>query len=251
MSKYTVKRIEEITKYMNETIPAAINEGITVQKYLNEHRTTLNLSIIQAIFGAEFIKGENDGDVQKVKINHRPADVTELAQITHLLNDFIANVENPFLASSDEVIVVTEDDMDIPARASAIAAAALPQINKFNNKNIQNYIFGNDDPGAALSHKMITGMDVYDLAAVAKKIHTHKLRNTMLIIGGVALILTGGIVATGMLIKGRGEEAATNEEGAIINDDGVEINDDGVDINDDVEINDVDINDDVPSVQMD
>lgn len=241
MSKYTDKRIEEITSLVTKDIPAAINNGISVDEYLNKYRMTLNLTIIQAIFGAEFEKPKKEGKNAKIKFNHKRADVGDLAIICRLLNDFIGNVESPFLSQNagGDCFSNAGDDMAIPDRIAT--APALPELEKVNNKKIYNYIFGSDGR-AAISKMMLTGMDVYDLATVAKKIKKVKTRNTMLLIGGIALVVTGGTVATVCFINNKKKHKA-DAEGDVPD----------VDL-DDIDVDDIDVGDagmdDVPNVEL-
>lgn len=199
MSKYTQKRIEEIQALTTKEIPAAINEGISVDEYLNKYRLTLNLTIIQAIFGAEFITPKKEGKDVKVKFNHKLADVAELSTISHILDDFIGSVENPFICPNVETDDYDDcdEDMDIPACIESFTA--LPELTKVNTKKINEYLFG----GVSISKMMLAGKDIYDLAVVAKKIKKTKVRNAMLLIGGIALVVTGGAVATACIINSK------------------------------------------------
>jgi hypothetical protein len=198
MSKYTQKRIAEISALTMTDIPAAIDNGVSVEEYLNRYRMTLNLTIIQAIFGAEFAIPKKEGKNYQVKFKHKLANSEEIAMITRAINDFIANVEAPFLSeNAADVFENADDDMSIPTRVGE--APSIPALEKVNNKKIYEYIFGDE----GVSKMILTGMDVIELAAVAEKIKKTKNRNTMLLIGGIALVVTGGAIATVCVVKSR------------------------------------------------
>lgn len=235
MSNYTEKRIEEIRTLVTKEIPAAIDAGISIDEYLTKHRVALNLTIIQAIFGAEFSDPKKEGKDCKVKFNHKLADVSELATISHLLDDFIGDIENPFL--SPEFESGNGDDMSIP---TCVRSYALPELEKVNNKKVTDYIFG----GNAISKMMLTGRDICDLAAVAQKIKKTKVRNTMLLIGGIALVVTGGAVATVCVVNNKKKHNDVDTDTPTVDLDGT-----------DIDVPDVDLdgtsNDDVPRVELD
>ena len=186
MSKYTKERINEIKKFI-DVIKDEINKGISPEVYLNSYRLPLNLSVIQAIFGTTFINPNKEGKSVKIKFNHSLANIEELAELSHILDDFIGNVENPFFNQNNEYNDIDED-IDIPANC---LINSIPNLEKVNNKKINEYIFGTN----SISKMMISGRDIYDLAAVAQKIKKTKIRNTMLLVGGIALVITGGAVA--------------------------------------------------------
>lgn len=240
MSKYTQKRIDEIKNLTTVDIPNAIKNEISVDEYLNKYRMTLNLTIIQAVFGCEFDKPKKK-DNYKVKFNHKLPTSDELATITRLINDFVTYVENPFLAknySNNECAVQTIEDMEIPVRCEY---PNLPELEKVNSKKINEYIFGNN----AISMIPIGAMDIVELAAVAEKIKKVKTRNRMLLIGGIAIVLTGGAIATAAVVRSKMKNK--NAENDI--DPDADLNEIDVDMSD-IDVDDVMSDDDSPSVDF-
>ena len=228
MSKYTKKRIDEIRELVTDKLPNAIKNDIEVNDYLSKYRVTLNLTVIQAVFGAEF-EPEKKSSGYKVKYKHKPACQSELVEISRLLHNFIESIEKPYMHLDFE-----EDDMSIPVNGST---ASLPTLEKVSNKKIKGYIFENHN---AVAKAMLNGMDVFELAMVSEKIRKHKMRNIAIIVGGIALVATGGIVAASIINKKKKDDD-------IINDD---INIDDSDIND-IDDVDVDIDNDIPNVELD
>lgn len=190
--KYVAERIEEIKSMVSTTLPNAINKGIDVNKYLTRCRVPLNLTVIQAVFGAEFKEDEKKGGY-KVKFKHKPASQEELLEISRLLNHYIETVEKPALGFDD----YDEDDMSIPAAVPA-TTIGLPKLEKYSSKNIREYIFDRHD---AISKTMLNGMDVFELATVSKKIRKHKNLKIAFVIGGIALVATGGVAAATIISK--------------------------------------------------
>ena len=225
MSKFTKKRIEEIQALTTQHIPEAINRGITNEAY-DELRITLNLTVIQAVFGLEFNFNKKDNKPAKIKYNHKVADSEEVAVIARLMDTFVNFIEKPYFGS--DVVISADNDMEIPVKEQMVSV--MPALDKVRNKNIHDYIFGNDG-GAAISRMLLNGMDVVEMAATAKKVKKIKTRNTMLIIGGITLLVTGGIVA-GICIN----NAKKNDDV----DDGPEVDMSEID---NIEIEDVDMSD--------
>ena len=189
MSAFTKNRIDEIISLTTKDIPEAINNGIEFDKYC-QCRMALNLTVIQAVFGVELNRPDEEKS-PKIRFNHRVANAADIATIAKLMDDFVRNVENPYM----EVAGGYDDDMSIPNKEHFIPA--LPTLEKVNNKKIHDYIFGSDG-GTAISKLMISGMDVVELSAVAHHVKKIKIRNTMILIGGIALVLIGG----GMAVAG-------------------------------------------------
>lgn len=235
-SRYASERIKEIEELTRNTIPTAIKGGIGVDQYLCQYRMTLNLTIIQAIFGIEFTP-KKDGKMTKVKFKHKLATASELATISRLLNEFISKYEKDFLYNSEyECFADAEDDIDIPNRNIDIP---LPTLDKVNNKNINEYIFGTSSKYGT-STSLITAMDIYDLAATAEKIKKVKNRNTVLLIGGITLVVAGGAIATICIANNKKKEKEIDES-----------IDDIDDINiDEINADDIDMDMDVPQIDI-
>lgn len=177
MGKYVEERIKEIERMTLVDIPSHINNGIDIETYI-KYRITLNLTVIQAVFGAEI--EEN----QKMKFKHRIANSEELLKISHLMNDFVNNYEYKYISFN---VDDDDDDMDIPRQTTNL----IPKLEKVNNKMIKDYVFS--DMG--ISKMFITGLDIYELALTASKIKKTKNRNLMLIIAGITLVVAGGTIA--------------------------------------------------------
>ena len=199
MSKFTEKRIAEIESIINNNVTKAFNDGIDIDEYGNQIRTVLNLTVIQAIFGAEFTKPKKDGKSSKVKFNHKLANTKELSKISQLLNTLVA-MEIKYMQESMNIQDrdIDDDDMDIPERV--VTNGYLPTLDKVNKKKINEYIFGKEGQDSkAISRLYISGMDVLELAATAEKIHKTKIRNTAIIVGGISLVIIGGVATVSII----------------------------------------------------
>ena len=193
--KYVEERINEIRKLTMDQIPNAINSGIDdIQRYFVEYRIPLNITIIEAVFG--IVVKDDEKKKNKLHFNQKRATTEELSVITHLLNDFIQMVENPFF----EGFMTADDDDDMGIPNDVRCSASLPTLEKVNNAKIHEYIFSADN---AVTKMTISGSDIIELAAVAEKIKRVKTRNAMLLIGGIALVVTGGVIATVAITRSR------------------------------------------------
>ena len=231
MSKFTEKRIHEIAALTTNEIPNAINNGISREVY-DQYRMTLNLTVIQAVFGVEFDRPKKDGKPCKIKFNHKVANAGEIATITKLMDDFVSRVENGYISEMmDDADIINDADMIIPTREQFVPA--LPELEKVTNKKIHEYIFGSDG-SAAISKLMISGMDVVEMAAVAEKIKKTKTRNTMLLIGGIALVVTGGAIAGVCINNAKKNKASINDDDApVVELDDIDVDTDDMDISND------------------
>lgn len=231
MSKFTTKRIEEIRSLTTVDIPNEIQNGIDIERYL-KLRMTLNITILQAILGSEFIKKKDE--TYKVKFIHRLPKNKELFTITSLIDDFI-ELENGFFKAYNDRFVDPIEDMEIPS--TDICSNDLPELEKVNSKNVYEYIFGAN----GISRHLLTGKDIIKIAADAEKIKKAKFFKTMIITASALAILAGGAVATVAIVNNNKKK---NEN---LRDPDIDVNDiDLVDITED----DI-INEDTPKVDFD
>jgi len=132
-----------------------------------------------------------------------------------------------------------EDDMSIPCAVEA----PLPQLEKYNHKNLNGYIF---DSVNGVGRRIITSMDILPLASMAEKARKTKNLHTMLIIGGIALVITGTIVAIHIINKNKNDDNSDMADAENID---VSIADDiDVSVADDIDVSDAE---DIPVVELD
>lgn len=202
---FTKDTMNKIKVRMTKTIPDEIANGISVDDYMTKCRVPLNLEILEVIFGAKLENLDKSGNVKVDKKTNIPVTsfnqplptLADLSNLVAMLNNFIIKVEQPFLSGAGygaECFTTGEDDMSIPC----VSEAPLPQLGKYSHKKMNEFIF-NDMNG--LGRRIITGMDILPLASIAEKARKAKNLHTMLIIGGVALVITGTVVAIHVMNK--------------------------------------------------
>lgn len=197
MSKKKTSRIESIRKITTVDIPALMNgDQVDPNQYMVK-RLELNMSVIQLLIGGDFTEAK-DGKEWKIKFNHKLPSRSELAEIARIMEDFVANVETPFMAAVQRAAsgATGNDDMSIPPQAALdpTARIGLPKIEKINAKKLKNYIFGYDGK-PAMSRLMLNAADCLEIAVMGEDLRKKTNRNRMLIAGGIALLLTGGVAA--------------------------------------------------------
>lgn len=245
--KFVEERINNIRTLATKDIPAIVKgETVDCQVY-NEARCVLNNHLIQALIGGEFVENKKGPEHHNIRFCHALPTRQELSEIVQIMDIFTKTVEMPFmeeLYASDD-----PDDMNIPPRNSnlshAFAGSGINKIEHITAKNLKNYVFGYDGQ-VALIEIMLSAADCMQIAAMGEDLRKRTNRNKMLIIGGIALVVTGGIAA-GMYIsskKDRDGEVPEIEDNTIDN-----IDDIGVDVDD---VTGVEINsDDAPVVTID
>lgn len=195
MSKKKTSRIESIRKITTVDIPTLMNgDQVDPNQYMMK-RLELNMSVIQFLIGGDFTEAK-DGKEWKIKFNHKLPSRSDLAEIARIMEDFVTNVESPFMAAVQRAAGGnTGDDMSIPqASLEPAAHVGLPKIEKINAKKLKNYIFGYDGK-PAMSRLMLNAADCLEIAVMGEELRKKTNRNRMLIAGGIALLITGGVVA--------------------------------------------------------
>lgn len=226
-------RIESIRKITTVEIPALMNGGqVDANQYMMK-RLELNMSVIQFLIGGDFTEAKG-GKEWKIKFNHKLPSRSDLAEVARIMDDFVANVEAPFMAAVQRAATGGDnaDDMSIPVNAALEPAhVGLPKIEKINSKKLKNYIFGYDGK-PAMSRLMLNAADCLEIAVMGEELRKKVNRNRMLIAGGIALLITGGAVAAVCIHK---RNKKSEEE-----------------LDDLIECGDVNINDsDMPTAEID
>ena len=230
--KFSEKILKELEVLVKNDVPAKINRGITLDEYYDLRRA-INFTVMQAVFGMEIKYKDKTGKIT-TKFNHKPAKIEVLNAIADIIDTYIANIERPFLDAAKNVV---DDDMYIPVISDNHQLSPLEKVNK---KSINSYMFGSN----GLSDLMINGKDVYAMATEATKIRKTKNRNTVLIIGGITLLLAGGVVTILALSGSKGKRSDEDED---VPDTTL---DKDIDLSLDTDV-DLNISDDVPSVDFD
>ena len=207
-NKKMENQISEIRNWATQGIPALIasKPGLDVKGYFQEGRLCLNLLLIETLIGAEITAdtGKNAKGDYKIKFNRRLPTATELAEISEIVAKFIKDVEKPFL---DQFTTTDPGDMNIPDDVSTI------RLEKINAKSMKELIFGGAGP---VTNRMLNAIDCIQLAGVGEQLRKRTIRNRVLIVGGIALVVTGGtIVGVNMYKKHKDKVAAdTGTDGA-------------------------------------
>ncbi|MCM1220116.1 MAG: hypothetical protein NC548_37060 [Lachnospiraceae bacterium] len=201
-------KIAEIKKWTTTDIPALINHpDCDAKMYFQKGRLVLNLMLIEALIGAEIKKDEGKkakGDYV-IKFNRHLPTASELGEIVDIVDTFVTEVETPFL---DRIAPMQSgDDMGIPQKSNI-------RLEKLNKKSMYDLIFngGND----AMTNRMINTVDCVQLAGIGEQLRKKTIRNRVLIVGGVALVITGaGMVGYNMYKK---KHEGNNENSGDVND---------------------------------
>lgn len=178
------KALVEIRKFALEEIPDILDEIETEQDYQARCRIPLNILIIEYCFGAECKKPKKDGGKCDMKYNHKRPSSEQVAELTKIVDEFVKEVEDPFLAG----LVPEDDDMAIPSKDDY----AVPTLEKVNKKKIRNYIFGYDGK-SSMTRARIVAADIPAIALLGKDVRKNIKRNRMLLVGGIALVITAGV----------------------------------------------------------
>lgn len=219
-SNHVNNQISQIRAWATKGIPELIekNPGMDDKEYFQKGRLCLNLLLIETLIGAEFTQsdGKNGKGDYKLKFNHRLPSKSDVADISAIMGEFIKNVENPFMeqfGAADE-----DSNMGIPT--------ASLRLEKVNTKSMKDLIFGS----GCTTNRMINAIDCVQLAAVGEQLRKKTIRNRVLIVGGIALVITGG-TAVGMNLYKKHKDKAD-------------------DAGDDTPVVDIDA-DDMPEVNLD
>lgn len=245
--------IEAIKKIIDDIDKMTDNPSLSEDDYLMNGRIVLNMAIIQTLLGAEFAEPKKEGKGYSLKFNGKLPNRTELAEIVQILNDFIGEVENPFLDDlysveagvdpQEDDMGITDDDYD-PVFSTM---NNIPTVEKWDKKKLRDYIFGYDGK-SAMSKAMLTGMDCIHLAAIGEEMKKKNETKKMLIIGGVVIAIAAGAVTLAVINNKRKKKAEENTFIDEMDDIGVDM--DGVDIDDDELTEVADDTDDAPVVEM-
>ena len=198
--RFITTQIEKMRTLAFTEIPQklAANPAMPLDAYLDECRLALNMVAVSALTGGEFVESKKkDGDKKwKVKFDHSLPNKTELLQICDIMNSFIGTVENPFLKRFVIPPEAGENDMEIPDQGQQPVAFGtnVPKIEKINKKKLESYIFGKDGK-PSMCKMLLTSIDCIQIAALGEDLRKKENIDKMLIIGGIALALTGAAVA--------------------------------------------------------
>jgi len=230
-------QIAEIKKWATEGIPAIIaDQNVDLKTYFQKGRLVLNLMLIEALTGAEISRvegGKANGDY-KIKFNRRLPKPNELAQIAGIVDKFIAEIENPFIA---RFTVADPENMDIPVGEGGSSI----RLEKINKKAMKELIFGG---GAdAMTNRMINAIDCVTLAGIGADLKKKIIRNRVLIVGGIAMVITAGGVIGYNVYKKKNSDGCDN---APVDEPAVEIGGDDM-----PEVNVDDTTGDAPVVTID
>lgn len=191
MSKFVQEQVKEIKRITTEVIPNIISiESEAQLENYNDARMQLNKVIIQACIGGEF-KQNKKGD-NHITFTKKLPSKKELAEIVNIIDVFMKTTELPYLKDMSE-FTDDADDIEIPNEIEyGPIGSGIIEIEKINNKKLTNYIFGKDGNEAIMKYILNTS-DIIQLASIGEDLRKKRNRNMMLLIGGVALVLAGGV----------------------------------------------------------
>lgn len=233
MSKNFVKnQIEVIKKMSTVEIPAILATGKVDPQVYKLKRLQMNMEIIQALIGGEFIEPKKGGKEWKIKFCKKLPNRSELAEIISMVDVFTRTVEDQFLDQLQNA-TAPAGDMSIPTADLIVnAGSELPKIEKINGKKLRDYIFGYDGK-EAISQLMLNASDCMMIAAAGEDLRKKSNRNKMLIVGGIALLLVGGTAAAVVIHKRRKGEKIANMDIDMSDIGEVDVDDMDVSIDDD------------------
>lgn len=185
--KFQANVIEDIRKMAEIQIPAAIQskDGISIDSY-HELRMTMNILIISALLGAEFVPNKKKNEM-KMKSNHMLPTKEEIAVISSILDKFINEVEEPFFEIAEESI--SDPDMEIPC----VGGGMIPtKIEKTNKKKVRNVMLGYEG-NSAISEDYFTAADCIAIAALGEQLRRKQNIQRALIIGGIVIVATAAV----------------------------------------------------------
>lgn len=191
--KFVEETISEIKEFCTVTVPAMAAQINDPTAYLMNQRAALNNLIIEAMLGCEITVGATEKE-NKVKFNHHLPSMAQVREVVNIVDDFIANVENPMLAALINAGQAESDDLAIPQEFElkiGDEVQRVTMIDKVSNKKLKSEIFER----RLMQTVKMTGKDVLALAALGQEARKRSCRNKMLIIGGIQILLLGGLTA--------------------------------------------------------
>lgn len=191
MSKFVQEQVKEIERLTTIVIPDIIKvESADQADNYNDARMQLNKVIIQACIGGEFKQNKKGNN--SIAFTKKLPSVKELAEIVNMMDVFMKTTELPYLKEMT-TISDNEDDIEIPSEIEyGPVGSGIIEIENINSKKLRNYIFGKDGNEAIMKYILNTS-DIIQLVSIGKDLRKKRNRNMMLMIGGIALVVTGGV----------------------------------------------------------
>lgn len=193
MSKKIETRIQEIQAQMDQIKAATTGTTELAYKDYLGQRVGLNLLIISTMLGATVKKSKKEKF--EFKFDKKLPNKSELATIIEKVNQFVTDVEIPYLDGISVEVEESEEDMSIPPKATAqveVGGCNVPVVEKWNPKKARDYIFGYDGKNA-MSQAMLNSLDFIKIAGIGEELRKRSNRNRMLLIGGIAIVVVGGV----------------------------------------------------------
>lgn len=247
-NSYVSKKIAELTRIATIDIPNLLKTGygnVPIETY-DSMRYALNCAIIEALTGGEL--SVKDGKVN-IKFSHRLPNKADVYVVAGIVDNFVLNVENPYLASFIPVedVELNENDMAIPPMV-VVTDDTLGDISKLKNKVLKEAILGANGEGG-LTKIHLAATDCLAIAAAAEVARKKANRNKFFIIGGVALAVVGVGVAAAVIAKNKKKDDADTTTDELDIDD-IDTDDIDVDI-DDIDAPSVDLDDTTSTIDLD
>lgn len=204
MSKFTVKKIEEIKANVEE-LRAILSNDVKMSQF-TEKRVELNINIIQALLGAEVVIPKNTAKSAKLKFRHRLPNVSEVAEICDILATYITDVEETFLSALQNMKQAA-DDMTIPA--GIIKFQPVELIEKPTNKKLSEMAL-NGNGGVAFSQIALTPMDIMNISKMAYEARSRENKKIIMLSAGV--VVTVAVAASLYFFVLKKDKAVESEE---------------------------------------
>ncbi len=222
-SKHNDKMVAMIKELCEVRIPTEIRKLTPDETgrvaYMSVCRFALNNALVEFALGCE-IDVEPDGS--KVKFNKPLPRTKDVAAVAAILSEFMQQWENPLMANFNASAPVAQPapDMEIPPENAPAAAnpmiGAMPRkrimmIEKADNKHIAKVL----KQKAILGYDLLDAADIMQLVSMGEEARKKSNRNKALIIGGVAILLTGAAVAGYMYYRHKKNEKCEDTEVAV------------------------------------
>lgn len=176
-------------------------------------RIALNLNIVQVLTGCDIREASKADKGYKIKFRHRLPYTCEINEVVEIVDVFVRTVEEPFMKKLQAFMDQHDDadSIDIPGNQVIVPASRLITMDKINNKNLKNYILGQNGYDR-LVDVAINAVDCTKIAAFGEAARTDADLKKSLIAAGVSIAALVAAATAFAVVKKKKEEAADATE---------------------------------------